>query len=367
MAATVQLPCPRLSRFSCPLTPARPFYGRPREARDGVDPPRMARLQFADGDGVRRGAVARLNRPFRADGTCLTCQTGRRARESARVDNANLTAALWIGLALVASLVSIRIGISVALIEIGVGIVAGNSIGLQTTPWIDFLASFGAVLLTFLAGAEIDPVSLRRDLRVSLAIGAVSFALPFAAAFVVAYFGLGWGLQAAEIAGLALSTTSVAVVYAVMIESGLAGREIGKRILAACFITDLGTVLFLGLLFAKVDPLLVVFALVDRGGARGRAAPDAPGWRDTFRIASRNPRSSSSSSSCSASADWPSSPGARPSCPPISWASPWPASSSPTGCSSTGCGRRPSRSSLRSTSSRPGPSCRCRPWSGAPG
>ena len=178
------------------------------------------------------------------------------------MDNANLIAALWIGLALVASLVSIRVGISVALIEIAMGVFGGNFLGLQTTPWIDFLASFGAVLLTFLAGAEIDPVSLRRDIRASLAIGVVSFALPFVAAFLVAYFVLGWALAASEIAGLALSTTSVAVVYAVMIESGLAGREIGKSILAACFITDLGTVVFLGLLFAKVDPLLIVFAIV---------------------------------------------------------------------------------------------------------
>jgi Kef-type K+ transport system membrane component KefB len=176
------------------------------------------------------------------------------------VDNANLIAALWIGLALVASLVSIRVGISVALVEIGMGVIGGNFLGLHTTPWIDFLAAFGAILLTFLAGAEIDHESLRRHLRPSLAIGIVSFALPGLAAFLVAFVGLGWSLQAAEIAGLALSTTSVAVVYAVMIESGLAGREIGKLILAACFITDLGTVLFLGLLFAAFDPLLIGFA-----------------------------------------------------------------------------------------------------------
>jgi len=173
------------------------------------------------------------------------------------VDNTYLIAALWMGLALLASLVSIRIGISVALIEIGLGVIGGNVLGLHTTPWIDFLAAFGAVLLTFLAGAEIDPESLRRHLRASLAIGAISFAAPFAAAFAVAYFGLGWTLEAAEIAGLALSTTSVAVVYAVMIESGLARQEIGKLILAACFVTDLGTVLFLGLLFADVSPLLI--------------------------------------------------------------------------------------------------------------
>lgn len=178
------------------------------------------------------------------------------------MDNAYLVAALWMGLALAASLVSIRLGISVALIEIGAGVLGGNFLGLHTTPWIDFLAAFGSVLLTFLAGAEIDPVSLRRNLRTSISIGAVSFGLPFVAAFLVAYVGLGWPLQAAEIAGLALSTTSVAVVYAVMIESGLAQREIGKLILAACFVTDLGTVLFLGVLFANVSPLLILFAAV---------------------------------------------------------------------------------------------------------
>jgi Kef-type K+ transport system membrane component KefB len=177
------------------------------------------------------------------------------------MDNTYVIAALWMGMALLASLISIRIGVSVALIEIALGVVGGNTVGMHTTPWIDFLAGLGSVLLTFLAGAEIDPQSLRRHIRVSVAIGAISFAAPFVAAFAVAYVLLGWPLPASEIAGLALSTTSVAVVYAVMIESGLAAQEIGKLILAACFITDLGTVLFLGLLFANLSPLLVVFAV----------------------------------------------------------------------------------------------------------
>lgn len=177
------------------------------------------------------------------------------------MDNMYTIAALWLALTLLASLISIRIGISVALIEIAVGVVGGNFLGLHTNDWIDFLAGLGAVVLTFLAGAEIEPAALRRNLRKSLVIGSVSFALPFLAAFAVARFGLGWALPASEIAGLALSTTSVAVVYAVMIESGLASQEIGKLILAACFVTDLGTVLFLGILFAAVSPLLVAFAV----------------------------------------------------------------------------------------------------------
>lgn len=175
------------------------------------------------------------------------------------MDNVYLQAAAWMGLALVASLVSIRLGISVALVEIALGVVGGNFLGLGSTPWIDFLALFGSVLLTFLAGAEIDPGTLRRHLGRSLAIGSASFALPAAAAFLFARFIAGWDLQAAEIAGIALSTTSVAVVYAVMIESGLATQEIGKLILAACFVTDLGTVVALGVLFADFSLLLLLF------------------------------------------------------------------------------------------------------------
>ncbi len=178
------------------------------------------------------------------------------------MDNMYAVAAVWIGLALVASLISIRLGISVALIEIGMGVIGGNAFGLTTNTWIDFLAGFGAVLLTFLAGAEIDPAALRRHLRASVTIGTLSFAIPAAAAFVFASVVAGWPRQSAEIAGLALSTTSVAVVYAVMIESGLASAEIGKLILAACFVTDLGTVLGLGALFADFNVLLVVFVVV---------------------------------------------------------------------------------------------------------
>jgi len=163
------------------------------------------------------------------------------------------------GLALMASIISIRIGISVALVEIAVGILAGNLFGIHSAPWIDFLATFGAGLLTFLAGAEIDPASLRRHLRPALAIGAVSFLVPFLAAGAFAYWVAHWDRHASFIAGIALSTTSVAVVYAVMIETGLSRTELGKLILAACFVTDFGTVLALGIIFANFNGWLALF------------------------------------------------------------------------------------------------------------
>ena len=170
-----------------------------------------------------------------------------------------LIASVWMALALLASVVSIKLGISVALIEILVGIIAGNFLGVRSTPWIDFLATFGSGLLTFLAGAEIDPTSLKRHLKPALAIGSVSFLLPFLAAGAFAYWGAHWDRHASYIAGIALSTTSVAVVYAVMIETGLNRTELGKLILAACFVTDFGTVLALGIIFANFNGWLALF------------------------------------------------------------------------------------------------------------
>lgn len=180
--------------------------------------------------------------------------------------NVYYVAAIWVGMALLASVISIRIAIPVALVEIVVGALAGNIPGLaphiSQPEFVTFLASAGSLVLTFLAGAEIDPVSLRGHWKASLSIGFVSFLLPFLAAFLFCLLVLGWTLHAAELGGVALSTTSVAVVYAVMVETGLNRQDLGKLILAACFITDLGTVLALGGLFATYDWLLIVFVAV---------------------------------------------------------------------------------------------------------
>lgn len=171
-------------------------------------------------------------------------------------------AALWIGMALLATLISIRLGISVALIEICLGVAGGNLLDMHATVWINFLASAGSVLLTFLAGAEIDLAVLRIKWKETLTIGTLSFLAPFLGAMAYAYYVAGWSVPASEIAGIALSTTSVAVVYAVMLERGYNNTELGKIILAACFITDLGTVLALGLIFARYDWWLLAFVVV---------------------------------------------------------------------------------------------------------
>jgi Kef-type K+ transport system membrane component KefB len=179
--------------------------------------------------------------------------------EGCAMENVWLESALWLGLALLASVISIRVAISVALIEIVIGAFAGNLIGLELTGWVNFLAGFGAILLTFLAGTEIDGRVVRKHFWSSMSIGVVGFFAPYLGVLVYAHYGIGWPWPEAQIAGISLSTTSVAVVYAVMVETGFNKTEIGKVILAACFVNDLGTVLALGVVFASFDYWLALF------------------------------------------------------------------------------------------------------------
>lgn len=179
------------------------------------------------------------------------------------------TASLWLALAVLSALVAYHIRISIALVEICVGVTVAAVLAwlgyadlLGTNQeWIRFLAATGAVFLTFLAGAELDPDVLRTKLTEVTVVGLVSFAAPFLGCAAVAYYLLGWSAPASWLCGVALSTTSMAVVYAVMLDTGLNTTDFGKGILGACFITDLGTVIALGLLFSPFTYKTVVFIL----------------------------------------------------------------------------------------------------------
>ncbi len=176
-------------------------------------------------------------------------------------------AALWLGLALVATMFSIWLRMSTALSEIVVGTIAqlivgaivGTSILAADATWIKFLSGAGAIILTFLAGAELDPQVFRRKWKEATAIGLVSFTAPFLVCAAAARWLLGWSPEASWLAGVAMSTTSVAVVYAVMLEFGFNVTDYGKTVLAACFITDLATVVALGLIFAPFTLKTLLF------------------------------------------------------------------------------------------------------------
>jgi len=181
--------------------------------------------------------------------------------------NAWALSALWVGLALIATLLAIWFKVATALSEIIVGTVAQLVIGaflgsgglLASTQWVTYLAGTGAIVLTFLAGAELEPTIFRTKWREAVLVGLAGFFGPFLCCTLVGHYVLGWTVRSSWLCGVALSTTSVAVVYAVMLELGLNVTEFGKAILAACFVNDLGTVIALGLIFSPFTMKTLIF------------------------------------------------------------------------------------------------------------
>jgi Kef-type K+ transport system membrane component KefB len=160
-------------------------------------------------------------------------------------------AAILATVVLLASMLSIELGIAVALFELGLGVAVGNVFDLHSQEWLDFIASFASIVLTFLAGLEIDPGYFRKRLGASVGIGLVSFIGPFIVGALVAYVALDWTVKAALIAGTALSTTSLAVIYAVLVEDGLNETELGKLLMSATFVTDMATAIALSAIFIE--------------------------------------------------------------------------------------------------------------------
>lgn len=179
-------------------------------------------------------------------------------------------ASVWLGLAVLAAVLAYHLRVSTSLVEISLGVVVAalaNATGHledlgSNLEWLRFLASSGAVLLTFLAGAELEPAVIRNKAKEVTVVGLFGFLAPFLGCTALAHYGLGWDLKASLLCGVALSTTSMAVVYAVMLETGLNQTEFGKGILGACFINDLGTVIALSLLFAPFTYRTALFIVV---------------------------------------------------------------------------------------------------------
>ena len=184
--------------------------------------------------------------------------------------NIYIVAAFWFLSALISTIIANRLKISNALMEIIIGAIVGflafksgytEKLALDTD-WMKFIAGVAAIMLTFLAGSELNPDSLKSKFKEITIVGLVGFFAPFIGATLIAYFILHWGLQSSLLTGIALSTTSMAVVYAVMIEYGFNKTSFGKSILGTCFVNDLGTVIGLGLIFAPFTYKTLIFIAV---------------------------------------------------------------------------------------------------------
>jgi Kef-type K+ transport system membrane component KefB len=175
-------------------------------------------------------------------------------------------AAIWLSLAVAATVLANHLRISIALVEICMGVTAGavavalgkaDLLGFNSE-WLRFLASSGAVLLTFLAGAELDPGVIRTKLKEVSVVGLIGCFAPFLGCAAVARYLFGWDAQASLLSGIALSHLDGRCLRG-NARAGLNKTGFGKGVLGACFVNDLGTVIALGLLFAPFTYKTVVF------------------------------------------------------------------------------------------------------------
>lgn len=173
-------------------------------------------------------------------------------------DKAPLIAGLLI---FAASVLSLKLGLSVAVFEILLGLAAG-SLGLRAEEWMVYIAGFGGILLTFLAGAEVDGRLLKENFRQAGIISFFSFFAPLAAGFAFCRYAAGWSARAAAIGGIALSETSLAMVYSVLVETGRAGTKTGRLLMACAFLTNTLTALALSAAFLKPNFYTAVFLVI---------------------------------------------------------------------------------------------------------
>ncbi len=160
-----------------------------------------------------------------------------------------------------AGIIGIKTKISSSIFEVGAGLVLANALGIGIAPWLDFLGTFGGLILTFLAGAEVELALLKRQAKVSFGIGTMAFVAPLVGIIAVLTVFTNWSWQAKLAGSLALTTTSVAVVYAVLTEYDLIKTPTAKTIIAVTFVNDILTLLGINFIQTSFDLITVAFVV----------------------------------------------------------------------------------------------------------
>jgi len=167
----------------------------------------------------------------------------------------------------VAGIIGIKSRISSSIFEVAAGVILANILGLALAPWLDFLGTFGGLVLTFLAGSEVEIILLRKQAKQSFGIGTMAFVAPLIGVIGFLTLLTNWTWEAKLAGGLALTTTSVAVVYAVLSEYEIIKTPTAKTIIAVTFVNDILTLIGINFIqtsfnFASVAFFVVLLALI---------------------------------------------------------------------------------------------------------
>lgn len=174
---------------------------------------------------------------------------------------------VYMAFAVISAVIAYHLRISIAVVEMIVAACIANlsiyftglNIFEPSSEWVKILASFASVLLTFLAGSEIDSKVIKEKYIESFLVGFTGFLSSFLVAFLISKYIMGFDLKASILSGIIITTTSIAVLYSVMIETGLNSTKYGKAIIASSFVNDMIAVFLLAVIFSPLTYRSFIF------------------------------------------------------------------------------------------------------------
>jgi glutathione-regulated potassium-efflux system ancillary protein KefC len=161
----------------------------------------------------------------------------------------------------IAGIIAIRAKISSSIIEVVMGVILANVLLVKIESWLEFLATFGGLTLTFLAGAEVESALLKRKAKASGIIGTLAFVAPLIAEIAFLTLITDWSWQTKFAMSLALTTTSVAVVYAVLTEYEIMRTDLGRTIVAVTFVNDILVIIGISFIQPSFNIITAIFLL----------------------------------------------------------------------------------------------------------
>ena len=114
----------------------------------------------------------------------------------------------------------------------------------------------------FFAGLETDVEILKKNFSVSMRLGLLGYFVPFLSIFSIVYFVFKYTLELSILMSLALSTTSLALVYSVLREQKIDFGETKHVILGSAMIIDMLSMLTLTMIIGHVSAEMLIYAIV---------------------------------------------------------------------------------------------------------
>jgi len=115
---------------------------------------------------------------------------------------------------------------------------------LQLDETLKVIADFGAIMLMFLAGLEVDNETLKEEFKNSIVLSLFSLLIPGVGGYLIGKY-LGLGLIGSLLYAVIFASHSVAIVYSLLEELKMVKTRLGTIILSATITVDLFTLLLL--------------------------------------------------------------------------------------------------------------------------